>query len=162
MARRCTIPTDARAASHAGQASGRRGLSLVSGLELFRLGSAAWRTGDIQFGEAAGRDRADGFGNLVHIGLEVGPLRVAQNNDGDLATLQVLLIAHVLALRHQQVEPGFFRCAQQRAVGEFVQTLCARLLDSMAGQETFQPMRNPVVKQDEHLRCERRGCPGCA
>ena len=59
------------------------------------------------------------------------PRRIAKDDDGDPAALQILLVTDILIGREQEIEPSFLRSLQERAVGQFIPSPCYRLDNDM-------------------------------
>jgi hypothetical protein len=82
---------------------------------------------------------------------DAGPLGAArQNNEGDTAHAQVLLVADAAVSCEQLLEPRSLSRAQELAIAERVPALALRRVHCVPGQRTGQSLRRAVVKEDEH------------
>jgi hypothetical protein len=72
--------------------------------------------GNFHLGIAAGGGGIHGGNDPVKVLPHKPPRRVAKNNDGDSPTGKVLLIAHVLVGRQQQIEAGAIGQLKQLSV----------------------------------------------
>ena len=63
---------------------------------------------DFNLGIATGSSRIYGCNDAVDILMNCWPSRIAKDEDGDPAALQVLLVADIFVGREQEIEPGFF------------------------------------------------------
>ena len=90
---------------------------------------------------------SDALGMLPN---ERPPGGTCQDDEGDAASLQVLLVPDAPVGRKQQFEPCLLGGVQERAVAECAPTLRLRRGDGVPRQRTGKPLRRPVVKEDEH------------
>ena len=87
------------------------------------------------------------------------PLGAARENDeGDTARAQVLLVPDAPVGREQNIEAGLFCGLQERPVAESIPALGLSGVDGVPGQRADQPFGRAVVKEDEHrLQPDQRG-----
>jgi hypothetical protein len=113
--------------------------------------------GNLDLGVTARGRGSNGGSNAVGMLPDAGPPGATrQNDEGDAAHSQVLLVADSTVGRDQQLEPRLLGGGQERAIAECVPALCLRRVDRVAGQRADQPLRRAVVKEDEHRRGPRR------
>ena len=71
--------------------------------------------------------------------LNTRPLRRAQHHERDLTTGQVLLVAHVVVRRQQQIVPGPLSFGQRKSpLEEFVPAAILSFCDVVAGETRSQ------------------------
>lgn len=72
---------------------------------------------------AAGARGVQGRDNQVDVVAQNGPLRMAKNNNRDLAAFQVLLVAHVRVRRDEYLESSSLGGCQQLPICKYCPTL---------------------------------------
>jgi len=76
--------------------------------------------GNFHFGIAAGCRSVDCRRNAIHVEFDVRPLLVPKNNDCNFPPRKILLVAHILVRRQEQLKTSFFGLSKQLTVLEFV------------------------------------------
>jgi hypothetical protein len=108
------------------------------------------RNRDFAVGAAAGG--VDGLGDLACSGLDHGPLRVLEDDDGEPSSGEVLLMTDVLIVGHHDLEPGVLGSLDQVAICELLPASGPRFIYGVCGEEEGQAARDSVIEENQHVR----------
>ena len=105
---------------------------------------------NIDLEEAARQCRVHRRDDPRKMEFDIRPLLVPQNNDGNFAAGEILLIANVFVGRQQQFKTGFLCLTEQLAVLEFVPA-------DLPGERNLVPNKaagnwigRPVIRENSH------------
>jgi hypothetical protein len=84
---------------------------------------------------------------------ESRPLLLTENYYRYPACGKILLIAHILVSREQEIEAGLFRCDQQIAIAKHIPALLSRCADCVALKVWTDRDWRCLIEENEHLGC---------
>lgn len=106
---------------------------------------------DVHFGVAAGCGGVHARGDAFKMQLHERPSgRPGQNDKGDLAARQILLVADSLIRGEQEINGRILGYVQQIAVGQPIPTSGSGRDYRVAAKSSCNAPRRSVVKQNEH------------
>jgi hypothetical protein len=86
------------------------------------------------------------------MGLDERPSALSENNNGDSATCQILLIAEIFVGGHEDIEPCGLRLVQEITITQFLPAAGAGFgYGVVADEVASQSARCSVIEQNEHL-----------
>jgi hypothetical protein len=116
------------------------------------------------FRVTAGRGGGYDGGYFFEMQFYDGPLRRAEDDKGDAAAGQVLLVAHVFIGGDNDIETGRLGRGEQVAIAESIPTAIFGSRDRVTDKRACDALRRHMVKENEHrgrsrpaLALERRG-----
>ena len=92
----------------------------------------------------------DGRSHLRKVALNSRPACGEQNDDGQTAPGQVLLVPEVLVSGDEDLEPGLLGCRDEVAIRELRPALLVRGCNRMAGQRFAQRRRCTLIEENLH------------
>lgn len=101
---------------------------------------------DLDLNKAAGLGCSDGFDDTVNMELNLRPLLAAQDDDGNSAASNILLIAHVSIGGEHDIESRCLGRIQQIAVFEAVPSLLRSREYGVAHKEWAKRYRSCLVE----------------
>ena len=118
---------------------------------------------DGNIGVTASRCRFHRRNNLVEMPPDEPPRRITKYDNRDPPITEILLIAHILVGREQQIETRILRQLQQRSVCDPLPAKLPGLGDLVIAQRCGQAPRHPLIKLGcASDRMRFRPASGCA